>query len=207
MRTLFFPALLALLFACIEASHVDLGLAESYAILAGSAVTTTGGAVSGGTVGVSPGTAITHTGTVITKDSANAAQAHADLAAAYNEIQAMTGAIALTGVLGGTLVPGLYKSAAAATLGHLTLDAGGDADAVWIFQIGAAMVFGPGSSVVVINGGNPDHVYWQVGAAATATGATVVGNVMAYAAITATGSSVEGRLLAVTAAVTITATE
>ncbi|KAJ1404371.1 hypothetical protein B484DRAFT_221573, partial [Ochromonadaceae sp. CCMP2298] len=193
MKIFFFPALLALLFACIEANHLGLGAAESYAILAGSAVTTTGGAVSGGTVGVFPGTAITHTGTVITKDSAHAAQAQADLAATYAAVQAMTGATVLTGVLGGTLAPGLYKFAAAAALGDLTLDAGGDANAMWIFQIGAAMVFGPGSSVAVINGGSAQHVFWQVGAAATATGATVVGNVMAYAAITATGSSVEGR--------------
>jgi len=190
------------------AAPLTMGAAADYAVLAGSAITTTGGEISRN-VGVSPGTAITKTGTTIvgSLDSATPAAAAAKVAltAAYAEAQGKTADQDLSGQgLGGlTLTQGVYSFAAAATVdGVLTLQ--GDASAVWIFQIGAAMVFGPGSSVVVINGGNPDHVYWQVGAAATATGATVVGNVMAYAAITATGSSVEGRLLSKIAAVTLT---
>ncbi|KAJ1388330.1 hypothetical protein B484DRAFT_409656, partial [Ochromonadaceae sp. CCMP2298] len=199
MRAIFYPALLALLFACVEAATVNLGTAENYAILAGSSVIISGGAVSGGTVGVSPGTAITHGGTVIIKDSANAAAAQTDTKAAYDEAEGLSGAIDLTGIdLGGlTLTQGVYKfSSSASGNGVLTLNAGGNADAVWVFQIASTLVFASGSSVVMSGGGNPHRVYWQVGSSATITGATVVGNFMAYASITMSGSTVEGRVLA-----------
>ncbi|KAJ1433839.1 hypothetical protein B484DRAFT_447009 [Ochromonadaceae sp. CCMP2298] len=184
-----------------------MGAIGDFTVLAGSAITTTGGDISGD-VGVSPGTAITKAGTTITGslNSATAAAAAAKVAltAAYTEAQGKTADQDLSGQgLGGlTLTQGVYSFAAAATVdGVLTLQ--GDATAVWIFQIGSTVLFAPGSSIVMSGGGNPDRVYWQVGSSATATGATVVGNVMAYAAITATGSTVQGRLLARTAAVTL----
>jgi len=85
------------------------------------------------------------------------------------------------------------------------LDAEGDTAAVWIIQVGSAMLFGADSSVVIVNGGSPEHVYWQIGSAATLLpGSSVVGNIMAYSAITATAVTVNGRLLALNAACTIT---
>jgi len=73
-----------------EPPTVQLGTAESYAVLAGSAVTNTGSSVINGDLGVSPGMAVTGfppglvNGAVHAGDPA-AAQAQADLITAYND--------------------------------------------------------------------------------------------------------------------------
>lgn len=100
-----------------------------------------------GDIGVSPGTAVTgfppgmQNGTMYDGDSV-AAQAKADLATAFNEATGRSGAALLPVEVGGlTYTPGLYIAAAALgiTTGNLTLDAQGDANAVFIFQIGSTL--------------------------------------------------------------------
>lgn len=94
------------------------------------------------------------------------------------------------GALGGlTLSPGVYSSVSTMTLGSgetLTLDAGGNANAVWIFQVGSSLTI-TGSTVActtnpvvctptqvkLINGALARNVFWQVGA----PGAAGQGNV------------------------------
>jgi hypothetical protein len=125
------------------------------------------------------------------------------------------------GELGGrTLAPGIYKSAPGSFSiqgGDLTLDAGGDANAVWVFQMASTLtVGGPGAafpqSVVLINGAQAKNVFWQVGSAATinaAGGGTMVGTIISSAAITfstagnVTVVTLEGRALALNASVTM----
>jgi len=71
-----------------------------------------------------------------------AAQAKADLATAFNEATGRSGAALWPVEVGGlTYTPGLYIAAAALgiTTGNLTLDAQGDANAVFIFQIGSTL--------------------------------------------------------------------
>jgi hypothetical protein len=136
--------------------------------------------------------------------------AQAALAVAYNTAAGKVTDRVLFQDLGGmTLLPGVYKFAAAAALtGVLTLDADGDPNAVWTFQIGSALLFAGGSKVVFSSGtGNANHVCWQVGSSATIMGeVTVIGNILAYASITSTaGSTVNGRLLARVGAVTLIA--
>jgi hypothetical protein len=211
---LFYATLLAILLACISAdTPLDFGDASSYAIFAGTAITASGTSVVNGDAGVYPGAVITITAPATFNgvlDPANAAalNAKAALTVAYNTLVAKAADFTIAGdLIGLTLVPGVYKSAAALALtGVLTLDAAGDPDAVWTFQIGAAIGFAANSKVVFLNGvGNPDYVYWQVtAAAAIAAGSEIIGNVIANAAITgAAGATVKGRLLSRGAAVTI----
>lgn len=196
------------------ATPVGLGTAGSFAVLAGSAVTNTGPSVVSGDLGVSPSSAITGfppgrvvRGTIHQGD-ADAAQAQADLTTAYNSAAGQAPDRLLTGQdLGGlTLTPGVYQFASSAQLtGRLTLDAQGNPNAVWVFQIGSTLTTASGSNVTLINGASPCNVFWQVGSSATlGTGTDFVGTIMALTSITATtGAIIDGRALARNAAVTL----
>ncbi len=192
---------------------VNLGTATSFAVLAGTTITNTGSTTITGDIGVSPGSAITGfppgviTGTSHAADAV-ALQAQTDLIAAYNDAAARTPATTVPGgLLGGlTLVPGVYNSASSLDLtGTLTLDAQGDPNAVFIFQMGSALTTASNSSVVLINGTQTCSVFWQVGSSATlGTGSTFQGTIIALTSITAnTGVVVNGRLLARNGAVTL----
>ena len=87
----------------------------------------------------------------------------------------------------------------------MPLDAEGDPNAVFIFQIGSDLTTASGSSVNLINGAQACNVYWQVSSSATlGTSTAFVGNILALTSITATtGATVNGRLLARNGAVTL----
>jgi hypothetical protein len=131
------------------------------------------------------------------------------LTTAYNDAAGrIIGAIALAGNLGGqTLTPGLYKSTSSLEIssGDLTLDAQGDVNAVFIFQMASTLTTTVGRQVILSGGARAANVFWQVGSSATLGTASVFkGNILAMASITVTtGAIVEGRLLARTAAVTL----
>jgi hypothetical protein len=91
-----------------------------------------------------------------------------------------------------TLAPGVYTAAAGSFLiqgGNLTLDAQGNANAVWVFQMATSLtVGGPGaafpSSIILTNGAQAKNVFWQVGSAATINaggGGTMVGTIISQA--------------------------
>ena len=192
----------------------NLGAAGSFAVLAASTVTNTGASIIKGALGLSPGISVTGfppgtlTGTLHITDPA-AAQAQLALTAAYNDAAARTvGAITLAGNLGGmTLAPGLYKSTSSLEIssGDLTLDAQGDASAVYIFEMASTLVTTTGRKVILAGGAQAANIYWQVGSSATlGVGSVFKGTILALASITVNnGASVEGRLLARTAAVTL----
>ena len=73
----------------------------------------------------------------------------------------------LAGALAGqTVSPGLYTiPAAASNTGTLTLDGGGNPNAVFVFQINGALAFAAGSHVVLTNGAQASRVFWQVNGA------------------------------------------
>lgn len=200
------------------AQDVSLNTANNFAILAGSTITNTGPTVvSGGNIGLSPGTSITGflPGTITppyTLHIADAAavQAQNDLTAAFNAAAGLAPTTILTGAdLGGmTLTPGVYHFASSAQLtGILTLNDQGNADSVFVFQIGSTLTTASGSSVVTINDPSAPgiNVFWQIGSSATlGTGTEFEGNIMADSSITVnTGSTMGGRLLAETGAVTL----
>ena len=58
---------------------------------------------------------------------------------------------------------------------------------IFIFKIGSTLTTASGSSVAMINGGNPCNVFWQVGSSATlGTATSFVGNILALTSITLT---------------------
>jgi len=190
-----------------------LGTEQSFSVLGGSTVTNTGSSVITGNLGVNPGTAITGfppgivTGVTHAAD-AEALQAQTDTTAAYIDLAGQECDSALTGQdLGGkTLVPGVYCYSTSAQLtGALTLDAGGDRNAVWVFNVGSTLTTASNSSVLLINGADPCNVYWQVGSSATlGTTTSFVGNILALTSITLdNGARVSGRVLARNGAVTL----
>ena len=210
-----FAALLCGSSAVLAQTAPPLGQAGSFAVLGGSAVTNTGASVIVGDLGIWPNTASSITGfppgTVIgTIHAADAVaqQAQSDLTTAYDNLAGQACNTTLTGTdLGGlTLTSGVYCFTSAAQLtGILTLDAQGNPNAVFIFQIGTTLTTASNSSIRVINGGSNCNVYWQVGSSATlGTGTAFAGNVLALSSITATtGSSVSGRMLARNGAATL----
>ncbi len=191
---------------------VALGSASDFAVLASSEVTNTGATVVTGDLGVSPGTGVTGTptvtGTIHAGDSV-AAQAQLDLTTAYNDAAGRTvGAITVAGNLGGqTLTPGLYTSTSSLEIssGDLTLDALGDANAVFIFQMASTLITTTGRQVILSGAANPANIFWQVGSSATlGTTSVFKGNILALASITlTTGAVLDGRALARTGAVTL----
>src|ERR1700733_199976 len=198
--------------ASAAASPVSLGTAGNYAVLAGTAVSNTGTSQIAGNLAVSPGTTVTGfppgiiTGTQDLGDAA-AQQAQTDLTAAYNDAAGQTPATSVSSDIGGqTLTPGVYNTAATLGItGTLTLDAQGDPDAVFIFQIGTTLGTTSDSQVVLTDGAQAANVFWQVGSAATlGSGSTLAGNILALTSITAaTGAVIQGRALAMNGAVTL----
>src|SRR6202049_1631702 len=168
---------------------------SSFAVWGGAAVTNTATpTIVNGNLGVSPGSAVTGfppgivTGGTIHAADAVAAQAQSDLTTTYVNLANEACNTDLTGQdLGGkTLTPGVYCFSTSAQLtGALTLDAQGNPNAVFVFQMGSTLISAANSSVVVINGGSDCNVFWQVGSSATlgANGA-FAGNILASASIT-----------------------
>lgn len=195
------------------ATAPPMGTAADFVVLGGSTVTNTGSSVLTGDLGVWPGLAIsgfppgTVNGTTHAGDAV-ALQAQSDLVTAYNDLAGQACDLDLTNQdLGGmTLPPGAYCFDAAAELtGTLTLDALGDPNAVFVFQIGSTLTTASNAVVDVINGGSDCNVYWQVGSSATlGTGTSFAGNILALTSITTnTSAGVSGQLLARNGAVTL----
>lgn len=119
-----------------------------------------------------------------------ATQARLDAEAAYNALVAMpAGANPGANLANLTLAPGVYTSPSGSFLiegGDLTLDAQGDANAVWVFQMATTLtVGGPGAaapqSIILKGGAQAKNIYWQVGSFATinaAGGGTMMGTII-----------------------------
>jgi hypothetical protein len=186
----------------IGASRVPLGTAGNYSVLGGTAVVNTGTTTLTAGVGVSPGTISgfgfpSVVGSPPDVDNLAAIQAQSDLATAYSSAFNLTSTSTIAGNLTGIYLPGVYTAGAAiSTSGTLTLNGNGDPNAIFVFQINAAL--NPAGVVVLTNGAQSSSVYWQVNGAVTiGAGSHFVGNILAHGAITVGDtSSLNGRALA-----------
>jgi uncharacterized repeat protein (TIGR02543 family) len=199
---------------------IDLGCAGPFAVLAGSTITSTGPSIITGNVGLSPGSALIGFPPGIINGvqeitTPTAAAAKLCLTAAFNDGQSRSlDAISLPGQLGGlTYAPGLYVNSSTTGIsgtganGIFTLDAQGNADAVWIFKIGSTLTTDPATSIVLAGGAQAKNIFWIVGTSATlGTTSVFYGNILADQAITLnTGAVLNGRALTRIAAVTLDA--
>uniref|UniRef100_UPI003BA94673 ice-binding family protein n=1 Tax=Streptomyces sp. NBC_00857 TaxID=2975851 RepID=UPI003BA94673 len=185
---------------------------SGFAVLAGQTITNTGPSVVTGDLGVSPGTAITGfppgqvNGATHAADAA-ALQAQADLTTAYDSAAGRTPTAGVSGDLGGlTLTPGVYNASSSIALtGTLTLDAQGNPNAVWVFQVGSTLTTASASSMLLVNGAASRNVTWQIGSSATlGTNSTFMGSILALTSITlTTGVTVNGQALARNGSVTM----
>jgi hypothetical protein len=190
---------------------VGLGTASSFSVLGGSTVTNTGPTTMFGDLGLAPGSSVTGAPHVLGAthvDDAVAIQAKTELTTAYNDAAGRpTEGSAGTDLSGQTFTAGVRTASSSLLLssGSVILDAQGDPNAVFIFQVGTTLITGSNTTVQLINGAQACNVFWQVGSSATlGTGTKFVGTVMAAETITAgTAATIHGRLLAQTAAVNL----
>ena len=206
--------------------QITLGTADNFALLGASGITNVSAqTLILGAVGSSPTPAITGLtqsqvkGPLYLKSNAITAQAQTDLTVAYNQAAGATCDTNLTGQdLGGMrLGPGVYCfSSSAGLTGTLTLDAHGNVDAQWIFQIGSTLTTATSSKVSVVlgkpvawaKGLRGCNVYWQIGSSATiGGGSTFVGKILALTSITLDGGALRGKALASTGAITMSTQE
>ncbi|MFD9420769.1 ice-binding family protein [Streptomyces goshikiensis] len=195
------------------ATPVPLATAASFSVLAGQGVTNTGPSVISHDLGTHPNPAISGfppglvLGAVHAADAV-ALQAKSDLVQAYNNAAGQATDFALAAGIGAgqTLLPGVHTAISGVGLtGDLILDAGGNPNAVWVFQIPEALTTASNSRVLLTNGASACNVYWQIGSSATlGTTSTFVGTIMALTSISVTtGTNIEGRALARNGAVTL----
>jgi len=216
----------------VNSNLTNLNSAGEFGILAGVGISSTGfSVISDMNVGISPGVRSSVTGfppativngAIYASDdvappgvAAMLIQAKQDLTNAYLFAEGATAPAPVTvaGDQGGlTLAPGIYKSTSTLLIqsGNLTLDAQGNADATWIFQVASdfTTVGGAGGSVILSGGAQAKNIIWQIGSSATiGNGTSFKGNILALTSITMnTGSSIDGRLLARNGAVVLSGT-
>ena len=186
----------------------SLGSAGAFGIMATSAITNTGASTMiNGDVSLDPGTSngllpVQVNGTIHINDTVSA-QARADLLSSYNYNKGLPpgttisagadlGALYLTGI-----PPGTYTSGSTMLVSTpLVLDAGGNANAVWVFQIGSSLT--TTASVSLANGAQAKNVFWVPTLDATiGVGSVFYGTIVSGRDVTAkTGATINGRILA-----------
>jgi hypothetical protein len=149
-----------------------------------------------------------------------ATEAALEARTAYNTLQGLPSDGVLAAEIGDTTIyPGVYKNASSVgiTLGPLTLDAKGDPNAYWVFQIGSSLTVGTPTapeSVILINGANAANVFWAVGGLPGAVinyggGGTMVGTIISQPGITVSSpgvaavTTINGRVIALGASTTM----
>ena len=184
----------------IALASVDIACAQDltgFAVISGQSISNTGPTTIGGDIALYPGTSYTGSGSVTQTGSAYLSDAVAgriqsELVTLYNILAGRPTSAGgnLTGLdLGGrTLSSGVYNFDTTAGLAAgqtLTLDGGGNPDAVFIFNIGSSFTAGSGSAILLQNGAQGGNVFFRIGSSATLdTSADLLGQIVALTSIT-----------------------
>ncbi|KAG1665802.1 hypothetical protein FOA52_002304 [Chlamydomonas sp. UWO 241] len=208
--------------ACAQHA-VKLRSAASFAVLAGAGVTSsseTGAPTTiTGDIGTYPTASVTGfaddvaasvVNGAIHRADATAGIAIGDLTTAYNDAagRPVNCATSKVGNIGDqTIYAGLYKSTSGMEItgADLTLDAEGDKDAVFIFQMAETFSMTKGMHITLAGKAQAKNVFWQIGTSGNLEKDTVLkGTMMADQSITSqTSAAVDGRVLARIASVTM----
>lgn len=188
---------------------VALGSASTFGIMATAAITAASASTINGDVSLDPGTSMTGfppaivNGAIHINDTVSA-QARADLLNSYNNAKGLACATTVGSAdLGGLYVyptgipPGVYCSGSTMLVGtHIVLDAGGNANAVWVFQVGSSLT--TGADVTLANGAQAKNVFWVPTLDATIGSGTIFnGTIVTGRDATSAGSAtINGRILA-----------
>jgi hypothetical protein len=149
-----------------------------------------------------------------------ATEAALEARTAYTTLQGLPSTGGLAAELGNTTIyPGVYTNASSVgiTTGPLTLDAQGNPNAYWVFQIGSSLTVGTPTapeSVILINGAQASNVFWAVGGLPGAVinyggGGTMVGTIISQPGITVSSpgvaavTTINGRVIALNASTTL----
>ncbi len=197
-------------------TQVPMGTAEPFAVLAGTGITSTGPTTINGDIGTYPTGAMAVTGSFVVTGTNHGndgvtAGAKDDLTAAYLYAEGQTTDVVVSADLAGqTLTPGVYTSASALEINGptpLTLDAGGDPNAVFVFQAGSTLITQPNTQVDLINGATACNVFWQVTSSTTlGVNSTFRGAILSLQSSSLdTGATLEGWVLSRNGAVTLDA--
>ena len=216
MKTKFYNTLLAAILLLAPtlgfAQAPTLGTAANFVLFStNGAVKNTGISQLTGNVGTNLGSSTGFGNVNGVMDDVNGASGKCatDLLSAYNQLKADIPTFFPSSALGNgdTLVPGVYSITAAATLNlSLYLNAQGNPNAVFVFQIKGPFSTNDKSKVKLINGAMACNVFWKVeGLVSMAAGTSMKGTVIANnAAINMnTGDTLEGRALSTAGAVTV----
>ena len=187
---------------------VNLGSASTFGLMATSAITNTGaGTMINGDVSLDPGTSngllpVQVNGQIHINDTVSA-QARIDLLTTYNYTKnlppgtTVTAGADLAAVYPLGIPPGTYTSGSTILVSTpLILDAGGNANAIWVFQIGSSLT--TGASLSLANGAQAKNIFWVPTQDATVgVGTTFYGTIVTGRDATCqTGAVINGRILA-----------
>jgi hypothetical protein len=178
-----------------------LGTASTYGVLANTPnITNTGPTTISGTAGNNVGIwtaasfvgagSVTMTGGTQNLGNTPAQTAQADLTTAMVTLNGLSANQPDPGVeLGGQTLPaGVYSRGTFGITTTLTLNGGGDPNAIFIFKAASTLITADGgaSKVLLTNQAQACNVYWVINSAATlGTNSIFVGHVLSVAAVTA----------------------
>lgn len=194
-------AFLAVPFSVVHIRHAAAQELESFAVISGSTVTNTGTTLIDGNIALWPGISltgfetVTQTNGTVYRGDAHAQRIQNDLTTLYQALENRPATHDLTGqdLDKMVLTPGVYNFNSSANLagdGVLTLDAQGDPDAIFIFNIGSSFTVGSHAKVLLDNQAQGGNVFYRIGSSATLhTSATLEGQIVALTSITMNSSA------------------